>query len=161
MMVTLTQMKMMYKPNINRSMTALIIFHSFEDLLSWKLLSSCRRMADRSLASFLSSVRIASSWGMTEGDSVERLWRSREQMTVGASAWCQGTWVNNGVPGTFLIMYQAYRHFRWSFFVGVGETYSNHKSVIWVLLENSDDNSNLLLCSLSSQDHKWSWTLPA
>lgn len=160
MMVTLTQIKMMYKPNINRSMTALIIFHSCEDLLSWKWLSSCRRMADRSLASFFSSVRTASSWGMTEGDSVERLWRSREQMTVGASAWCQITWVNNGVRGIFLITYQAYRHFR-CFFVGVGEMYANHKSVIWVLLVNLDDNSNLLLCSLSSWDHKWSRTLPA
>lgn len=87
----LTQMKMMYKPNIKRSMMVLIIFHSCKDLLSWKWLSTCRRMADRSLASFFSSVKMVSSWGLTDGTS-ERLWRSLEEMVVGAeSAQCQRT----------------------------------------------------------------------
>lgn len=85
MVKMLTQMKTMYKPKIKRSMMALIIFHSCEDLLSWKWLSICRRMAARSLASFFSSVRLMSSWGLTDGSS-ELLWRSLEEMMVGAGS---------------------------------------------------------------------------
>lgn len=87
----LTQIKMMYKPNTNRSMTALIIFHSWDALVSSKWRSMCRRMAARSLASFFNSATMASSSGAAEAESTGRPWRSLEEMTLGPGSAPQRT----------------------------------------------------------------------
>lgn len=60
MMMKLTVMKTMYKPNSRRSTTAPIMCHSCEVLVPWKCLSIWRRMAISSLLSFFNSSRAGS-----------------------------------------------------------------------------------------------------
>lgn len=55
MVMKLTTMKRMYKPNSTRSIIIPIISHSSQSLELWKYLSICRRMAWRSLLSCFSS----------------------------------------------------------------------------------------------------------
>lgn len=75
--IKLTKMKMMYKPNSRRSITVPIISHSCVALVSWQYLSIWTRMAVSSLPNILSCSRTGSGESR-EAESVtsEMLWWS-------------------------------------------------------------------------------------